>query len=176
MHGEVVVPAVGVGRGPPVALTASCPSRNTLARTMNSSSTTDLAGRVPPSTSGRTSLTGMRPIGSGATRHALDGGGCADGLLGGEVGGSRLGVVGQADPATGVAVGWAVAFVVALSGGSAGWFGRVSREPVTGSTVSNVRRFSPSRSAADCTLDEKRARQEGHIRREAGPAAYGRGL
>ena len=46
-----------------VALTASWPSRNTVAVTSNSSSTTDLAGQAPPSTSGATFSTGMRPRG-----------------------------------------------------------------------------------------------------------------
>ena len=46
-----------------VALTASWPSRNTVAETVNSSPTTDFAGRLPASTSGRTSWTGMRPMG-----------------------------------------------------------------------------------------------------------------
>ncbi len=47
-----------------VALTASCPSRKTVAKTVNSSSTTDLAGRSPPSTRGQTPVTGIRPKGT----------------------------------------------------------------------------------------------------------------
>ncbi len=46
-----------------VALTASWPSRKTVAVTSNCSSTTALAGRAPSSTQGLTSRTGMRPIG-----------------------------------------------------------------------------------------------------------------
>ena len=45
-----------------MALTASWPSRKTVAATSNSSSTTDLTGRTPPSTTGLTSVTGIRPI------------------------------------------------------------------------------------------------------------------
>src|SRR4029077_1598560 len=43
------------------AFTASWPSRYTVAVISNSSSTTDFAGRLPPSTDGKTSATGMRP-------------------------------------------------------------------------------------------------------------------
>jgi len=59
------------------AFTASWPSRKTVAETVKASSTTDLAGRAPQSTSGRTFWTGMRPIGS----------------CGGEVRGAVLGTV-----------------------------------------------------------------------------------
>ena len=50
------------------ALTASWPSRKTVAVTSNSSSTTALAGRAPSSTLGLTSRTGMRPIGCWGAR------------------------------------------------------------------------------------------------------------
>ncbi len=45
-----------------LAATASWPSRNTVALTSKVSPATALAGRLPQSTSGRTSRTGMRPI------------------------------------------------------------------------------------------------------------------
>src|SRR5690606_32557397 len=48
-----------------LAATASCPSRNTVAETSNASPTTALAGLLPHSTDGRTSRTGMRPMGWG---------------------------------------------------------------------------------------------------------------
>ncbi len=45
-----------------LAATASCPSRNTVAVTSNVSPTTAFAGRLPLSTAGRTSRTGIRPM------------------------------------------------------------------------------------------------------------------
>ncbi len=45
-----------------LAATASCPSRNTVAVTSNVSPVTAFAGRLPCSTTGRTSRTGIRPI------------------------------------------------------------------------------------------------------------------
>lgn len=47
------------------ALTASCPSRNTVARIGTTSPTTAFVAQRPFSTVGATSTTGMRPIGTG---------------------------------------------------------------------------------------------------------------
>jgi len=58
--GSVVVAPVG-SVSTTLAFTASCPSRYTVAVMSNSSPTTDLAGRLPPSTVGKTSATGIRP-------------------------------------------------------------------------------------------------------------------
>ncbi|GAB3065185.1 hypothetical protein GCM10027080_00780 [Pedococcus soli] len=61
------------------ALTASWPSRKTVAVTVNCSPTTDFAGRAPRSTTGLTSWTGMRPIGVWGGR--VVGGGAAWGRV-----------------------------------------------------------------------------------------------
>lgn len=50
-------------RSTTLAATASWPSRKTVAVISKDSPLTDLAGRLPPWTSGRTSRTGMRPMG-----------------------------------------------------------------------------------------------------------------
>ncbi len=69
-----------------VAATASCPSRNTVASTGTISPTTAFAGHRPPSTTGDTSSTGMRPIGAdGAGRGEVAGVRCGAGAGGVDV-------------------------------------------------------------------------------------------
>ena len=93
-----------------VALTASWPSRYTVAVTSNSSPTTDFAGRSPPSTTGKTSATGIRP----SARAPAVGGTVFGGSAGFLVAGRRRRLVRlpcfpRAAVAAGVFAVWAVA-------------------------------------------------------------------
>ncbi|MFC5040646.1 hypothetical protein [Ornithinimicrobium kibberense] len=69
-----------------MALTASWPSRSTVADRGNSSPTTERVGRRPASTTGSTSRTGMRPTGCWPKRARTDRSiGSASGWAGGVV-------------------------------------------------------------------------------------------
>src|SRR6476646_4272564 len=105
MHcmGSVVVAPSGAVRTT-LALTASWPSRYTVAVMANSSPTTDFDGRVPSSTSGNTSATGIRPSGLVPT-----------------VGGTRLGGAAGLRGARGAR---GLAGVVVSVTGSTGFFAR----------------------------------------------------
>ena len=96
-------------------------------------------------------------------------------LRGGQVGGSRLGVVGQADLGTGVAAGWTVGRFRGCpgwaGGGVAGWFGRGVGEERSRRDCDRGDRMcvgcSPSRSLADCTRLRTRGPLPVRVRGEA---------